>query len=92
MTDKDRMMYNLNFEIDKKCNELEQKNRDKILTRLFVMGCIFLLFIPVIFFFTGFYLFVVIIPIVSFFSISTLILSPIIINDLKGGTFNEQAR
>lgn len=89
MTDKDRMMYNLNYEIDKKCIELEQKNRDEILAKLFVMGCVLLLSMPFIMLMTGFNVFIIFLPIVIFSSVSTLILSPIIIDNLKGGIINE---
>lgn len=89
MTDKEEMMYNLDFEINKKCIELQGKNTEKLLTRLFILGCLFLLSIPFIMFFTGVNLLILFIPVVIFFSISILFLSPIIIGENNGGMLYE---
>lgn len=89
MNDKEIMMYNLNFEIDKKCLELQEKLMEKRLAWLFICGCLFLLTMPFIMFFTGINLFIVFLPVVVFFSISTLFLSPIIIGENNGGMLYE---
>lgn len=72
------LLEHLDMEINKKCLELQQRKRQAALNRLFVLLCIFLLIVPVCLVFIGVNLISILAPLVLFFSVGLLILSPVL--------------
>ena len=75
-------------EIDRKCAEIKQVRKEKLFSRLFVLLCAAILIIPTTFVFLGISLMALIIPVV-FIATAFLILSPILINQQGGYTYEQ---
>lgn len=82
----DKMIAALTPEIEKKCVQLQEARKMKAGSQLFILLCIAVIVIPTVFVFFGLSLIALIIPVV-FMAVSLLILSPILINQQGGCTY-----
>ena len=80
----------LDSEIDKKCFELKQKEREQRNIRLFFYLCGLFIIVPIVMIFTGINIITVFIPIVLFVASSMFLLSPIVFNSNLGGVHSER--
>ena len=80
----------LDSEIDKKCLELKQKEREQRNIRLFIYLCGLFIIVPIVMIFTGINIITVFIPIVLFVASSMFLLSPIVFNSNLGGVHSER--
>lgn len=87
-TDAERMIAVLSSAIDMKCAEIKEKRTARNGTKIFVLLCIAAILIPTLFVFFGFNLMTLIIPVI-FIAVAFLILSPILINQQGGRTYEQ---
>ncbi|MDO4318059.1 MAG: hypothetical protein Q4C48_07610 [Lachnospiraceae bacterium] len=89
----DRLIQNLTPDIDKKCEELQARRKEKLQTRLFALLCAFVAVVPALLVFIGLSLTVLIAP-VLFMSLSIVTLLPVLLHEQteeQGGKIYEQA-
>lgn len=84
----ERMINILSPEIDRKCSEIKHARKEKMQSKLFVLICIAAIIIPTLFVFWGIRLTVLLIPVV-FTGAAFLILSPILMNQQGGITYEQ---
>ncbi len=87
----EKIIQNLTPSIDKKCAEIKASRKDKVLTRLFVLLCVAMIIVPVIFVIFGISLAIFIAP-VLFMCISVVVLLPAIINVNGGKKYEPTAK
>lgn len=87
----EKVIQNLTPSIDKKCTEIKAERKDKILTRLFVLMCVFAVIIPVVFVIFGISLAIFITP-VLFMCACVVVLLPAIINVNGGKKYEPTAK
>jgi|MTBAKSStandDraft_1061840.scaffolds.fasta_scaffold114776_3 uncharacterized membrane protein YdbT with pleckstrin-like domain len=90
MNDKlDNLLCSLETEIDRKCIELKDKKQERRQAKKFYFICVMVLIIPSLIVFLGFNILSWLIPVILFFALFVLILSPVIFINDTGGTVNE---
>lgn len=82
----DTLLLALEPEIDKKCGEIKQRKKEKLMTRLFIVMAAAFLTIPAALVFMGVTLLTIFLPIL-FAAAGFLILSPLLISE--GGLLYE---
>lgn len=87
----EKVIESLTPSIDKKCREIKAQRKDKILTRLFVLLCIAMIIIPVLFVVFGISLAIFIAP-VLFMCVCVVVLLPVIINVNGGRKYESTAK
>lgn len=78
----------LDVEIEKKSFELRQRKRQRLIGKMFFLGCIFMMVVPCILVFLGVSFITLMIPVVLFSLISISMLIPLILNSNLGGMYN----
>ncbi|MDP4117843.1 MAG: hypothetical protein Q8873_01455 [Bacillota bacterium] len=81
----DELLCKLDDEIDRKCLEIKQRNRNKILQTVFITTCVLFIILPIVLIFAGVSLWTFCIPAIIFFTISFSLLSPLALNNKSGG-------
>lgn len=84
----EKMIAVLSPEIEKKCSALKEERKMKIYSRLFMLMCFFAIVIPTLFVLFGFSLTLLIVPVI-FMGIAFLLLSPILIHQQGGRTYEQ---
>ncbi len=87
----EKLIQNLTPSIDKKCAEIKSERKDRILTRLFVLLCVAMIIVPVIFVIFGISLAIFVAPIL-FMCICVIVLLPAIINVNGGRKYEPTAK
>lgn len=77
----ERLLAGLDDEMEVKCTEIRQKKAQAVLHRLFILLCGLLLVVPVVMVFLGLNLFTVFVPVILFFTIGFLLLSPVLLTN-----------
>ena len=77
--DLNKLLLNLDNEIERKCYQIKEKKKDEKATKLFMLVAFLFLTIPFLFVFMGINILIVCFPVMLFLMISTIILSPIIL-------------
>jgi len=90
MNQVDRMMAALEPDINKKCEEIKEARREKVLARFFVLLSIALVTIPTLLIFFGISLVSLVVP-TTLITVAFLLLSPILMNQ-QGGSSYEQTK
>ncbi len=89
----DRMINNLTPTIEQKCEELQIARKERLQSRLFILLCAMVVFIPALLVFAGISLTILIAPLV-FMALSVLLLLPVLLSGKagnQGGIVYEQA-
>lgn len=89
----DRMIDHLTPTINQKCRELKATQKERMLSRVFVLLCAMVILVPALLIFAGISLTMLIVPLV-FMSLSILLLLPILLSGKtpdQGGTAYEHA-
>ncbi len=89
----DRMINNLTPTIEQKCEELQIARKERLQSRLFILLCAMVVFIPALLVFAGVSLIILIAPLV-FMALSVLLLLPVLLSGKEGnqgGIVYEQA-
>lgn len=84
----EKMIAALSPEIDEKCAGIKEAKAEKLQSRIFMIMCILAVILPAVFVFFGISLSFIIVPII-FITAAFVILSPIIISQ-QGGRSYEQ--
>ncbi len=79
------LLCKLDDEIDRKCFEIKQKNRNRLLQLVFVVACALFVLVPIILVFAGVSLWTFCIPAILFLMICFCILSPLVFSNKLGG-------
>lgn len=91
MNDADRMIQKLSLEMDRKCEELQTKHKERIQSRIFLLICILVAVVPALLVLVGVSLTMLIVP-VLLMSLSVVLLLPVLLQGQKseeGGTLYE---
>lgn len=80
----EKLLCNLEPEIDKKCFEIKEKKREKMMQRLFILISILLLTIPSLLIILGISIFSMLIGIVCFILIALVVMLPLAIKEERG--------
>lgn len=80
--DKNRhgLLIILGDEIDRKCFEIKQKNRNRMLQSVFICACALFVIVPILLVFAGISLWTFCIPAILFIIICFCLLSPLLFN------------
>lgn len=79
------LLCKLDDEIDRKCFEIRQKNKDKILQAVFICACALFIIVPMLFVIAGISLWTFCIPAILFLMICFCFLSPFVFSNKPGG-------
>lgn len=79
------LLSELDDEIDKKCFEIKQRNRNRRLQSVFVIVCALFILVPVLLVLTGISLWTFCGPAILFLAIGFCVLSPLIFSKQPGG-------
>lgn len=91
MKDADRMIQNLSLEMDRKCEELQAKHKERIQSRIFLLICILVAVVPALLILVGVSLTMLIVPILLM-SLIVVLLLPVLLQGQRseeGGTLYE---
>ena len=80
----EKLLCNLEPEINKKCFEIKEKKREKTMQKLFILVSILLLTIPSLLIIVGISIFSMLIGIVCFMLIALVVMLPLAIKDERG--------
>ena len=80
----EKLLCNLEPEINKKCFEIKEKKREKMIQKLFILVSILLLIIPSLLIIIGISIFSMLIGIGSFTLIALVIMLPFAIKEERG--------
>lgn len=80
----EKLLCNLEPEINKKCFEIKEKKREKMMQRLFILASILLLIIPSLLIIIGISILSMLIGIVSFTQITLVVMLPLAIKEERG--------
>ncbi len=80
----EKLLCNLEPEINKKCFEIKEKKREKMMQRLFILASIQLLIIPSLLIIIGISILSMLIGIVSFTQITLVVMLPLAIKEERG--------
>ena len=80
----EKLLCDLEPEINKKCFEIKEKKREKAIQRLFILVSILLLIIPSLLIILGISIFSMLIGIVCFTLIALVIMLPLAIKEERG--------
>ena len=83
------LLYNLEPEINKKCYEIQENKKEKILRKLFIITSILLLVIPSFLIILNINIWRLIIGVLCFISVSLIIMLPIVLIEDERGIYNE---
>ncbi len=89
----DRMIDNLTPAIEQKCCELRSVRKERLQSRLFVLLCMMIVWIPSLLVFVGVSLTILIAPLI-FMSLSIILLLPVLLSNKtanQGGIIYDQA-
>jgi len=75
----------LDNEIDRKCFEIKQRNRNRMLQSAFISACALFIIVPMLLIFVGISLWTFCIPAILFLTICFCFLSPLVISNKLGG-------
>ncbi|MBE6081159.1 hypothetical protein [Sporanaerobacter sp. PP17-6a] len=81
-----KLLCVLDNEIDRKCFEIKQRKRNKILQSVFIITCVLFIIVPMMFVFFGISLWTFCVPAILFFTICFCLLSPIVFSNKSGGS------
>jgi ABC-type polysaccharide/polyol phosphate export permease len=79
------LLCKLDDEIDKKCFEIKQRNRNRMLQSIFISACLLFIILPMMLVFTGISLWTFCIPAILFLTICFGFLSPLVFGNTLGG-------
>lgn len=80
------LLCKLEDEIDKKCFEIKQRNRNKMLQSAFISACTLFIIVPILLVFMGVSLWTFCIPAILFLTICFSFLSPLVFINKLGGS------
>lgn len=80
----EKLLCNLEPEIDRKCFEIKEKKREKMMQKAFILASILLLIIPSLLIILGINIFSMLLGIVSFIAITLIIMLPIALKEERG--------
>lgn len=89
----DRMIDNLTPAIEQKCSELRSARKARLQSRLFILLCMMIVWIPSLLVFVGVSLTILIAPLI-FMSLSIILLLPVLLSNKtahQGGIIYDQA-
>lgn len=81
----DRLLLNLDDELERKCCELRLQKRERAFRKLFFFACALFLMLPFLLIFAGINLVTVCVPFAIFLSISLMLLLPVVLGGEQGG-------
>jgi uncharacterized membrane protein len=82
---RDSLLCELDDEIDKKCFEIKQRNRNRMLQSTFISGCVMFMIVPMMLVLIGVNLWAFCIPAILFLIVGFCFLSPLVFNNRLGG-------
>lgn len=82
---RDSLLYKLDDEIDKKCFEIKQRNRNRMLQSTFISVCVMFMIVPMMLVLIGVNLWAFCIPAIFFLIVGVCFLSPLVFNNRLGG-------
>lgn len=85
----EKLLYNLEPEINKKCHEIRENKKEKNMKKLFIFTSILLLILPSSLIILNISIWRLIIGMISFISISIIVMLPMALKEDKRGVYNE---
>lgn len=80
----EKLLLVLDNEIEQKCLELKESKKNAMLKRVFFLGCVLAVILPVADVFLGFPILLSLVPVFIFQAVSLVFLMPVILNSNGG--------